>query len=69
MAKLPTPAPVIAHPFPSSHPVARTQGGMVKPVAPQPGPFTRMKAGLPNLPSATQLFHTPRKAGQGNPSY
>lgn len=62
------PTPVIDAPYPSSPPVARWKGPNASPphVVPQPGPFTRLKTGLPNLPSVYELFHKPRNAGNGN---
>lgn len=63
-----TPTPVVKSPYPVGQPVARWQGTSAQPphVVPRPGPYTAFKSGLPNLPSVSQLFHHPRKAGQGS---
>lgn len=52
--------------YPKSQPVTRypSPGGRVPNVIPAPGPFTTMKAGLPNLPEITELYHTPRPPGR-----
>lgn len=53
---------------PPAPPVARWQGRTAQPpqVIPTPGPFARMKAGLPKMPPVFELFHKPRTPGNGD---
>lgn len=61
------PNPGLTKDLPMSLPVARWKGPNPYPpnVVPTPGPWTRLKAGLPAMPAVFKLFEKPRTPGHG----